>query len=30
LTKWNALKTTGLAPVNVQLKQANLNQLSAK
>jgi hypothetical protein len=28
IAKWNALKTTGLAPVNAQLKQANLNQLS--
>ena len=30
LAKWNALKTTGLAPVNAQLKQANLTQLSVK
>jgi hypothetical protein len=30
MAKWTALKTTGLAPVNAQLKQANLTQLSVK
>jgi hypothetical protein len=30
MAKWTALKTTGLAPVNAQLKQANLAQLSVK
>ena len=28
MAKWTALKTTGLAPVNAQLKTANLAQLS--
>ena len=30
LAKWNTLKTSGLAPVNAGLKQANLNQLSVR
>ena len=30
MAKWTALKTTGLAPVNAQLKTANLAQLSVK
>jgi hypothetical protein len=30
MAKWTALKTTGLAPVNAQLKTANLTQLSVK
>jgi len=30
MTKWTALKTTGLPPVNAQLKAANLTQLSVK
>ena len=30
LAKWNTLKTSGLAPVNAGLKQANLTQLSVK
>jgi len=30
MTKWTALKTTGLPPLNAQLKAANLTQLSVK